>query len=192
MNNAIKRIAIYCGSALGNSPEYKEAAIELVQSIHKRGMGIVYGGGNVGIMGVIADEMVHLGGECIGVIPHSLMEKELGHTGISELIEVENMHQRKAKMFELADACIALPGGIGTMEELFEAFTWTQLGFHSKPCGVLNCNGFYEPLLGLLQHMVDQGFLKQEFKNMLISRNGVEAMVDAILEFEMPKVLKWY
>ncbi|GAB1447888.1 TIGR00730 family Rossman fold protein [Bacteroidota bacterium] len=192
MNNAIKRIAIYCGSALGNSPEYKEAAIELVQSIHKRGMGIVYGGGNVGIMGVIADEMVRLGGECIGVIPHSLMRKELGHTGITELIEVENMHQRKAKMFELADACIALPGGIGTMEELFEAFTWTQLGFHNKPCGVLNCNGFYEPLHGLLQHMVDQGFLKQEFKNMLISRNGVEELVDAILEFEMPKVLKWY
>ncbi|MCK6609836.1 MAG: TIGR00730 family Rossman fold protein [Bacteroidia bacterium] len=192
MNNAIKRIAIYCGSALGNSPEYKEAAIELVQSIHKRGMGIVYGGGNVGIMGVIADEMVRLGGECIGVIPHSLLKKELGHTGITRLIEVENMHQRKATMFELADACIALPGGIGTMEELFEAFTWTQLGFHDKPCGVLNVQGFYKPLENLLQHMVDSGFLKQEFKNLLISKDQVDELLDALQNFEMPKVLKWY
>lgn len=192
MKKDLKRIAVYCGSALGNNSVYAEAAVQLTQAIHSRGMGIVYGGGNVGIMGVIADEMVRLGGECIGVIPHSLLKKELGHTGITRLIEVENMHQRKATMFELADACIALPGGIGTMEELFEAFTWTQLGFHDKPCGVLNVQGFYKPLENLLQHMVDSGFLKQEFKNLLISKDQVDELLDALQNFEMPKVLKWY
>ncbi|MFN7313587.1 MAG: TIGR00730 family Rossman fold protein [Bacteroidota bacterium] len=188
----LKRVAVYCGSAKGHSALYEQAAIDMVQALHQKGYGLVYGGGNVGIMGIIADEMLRLGGEVIGVIPRQLMEKEVGHTGITAQHVVENMHERKAKMFQLADACIALPGGIGTMEELFEAYTWSQLGFHDKPCGVLNVNGFYEPLNKLLQHMVDQGFLKQEFKNMLLFANTPNELLQALENFTFPKTLKWY
>ncbi|MCU0422523.1 MAG: TIGR00730 family Rossman fold protein [Bacteroidia bacterium] len=190
--NTFNRIAVYCGSSKGIHPHYEQAAIALVQILFNKGIGLVYGGGNVGIMGIIADEMIRLGGEVIGVIPRSLMDKEVGHTGITQQIVVENMHQRKAKMFELSDACIALPGGIGTMEELFEAFTWSQLGFHHKPCGVLNVSGFYEPLHNLLQHMVDHQFLKQEFKDMLIFNDDAEQLINQLENFKFPQVLKWY
>ncbi len=188
----IKRIAVYCGSSVGDEEIYKTEALKLVQAMYQRGIGLVYGGGNVGIMGIIADEMLRLGGEVIGVIPKRLMEKEVGHTGITQQIVVDDMHQRKAKMFELCDACIALPGGIGTMEELFEAFTWSQLGFHYKPCGVLNVNGFYKPLDDLLQHMVNHKFLKQEFKNMLLFNDDVNTLMNDILSFEFPQTLKWH
>jgi uncharacterized protein (TIGR00730 family) len=190
--NTFNRIAVYCGSSKGIHPHYEQAAIALVHVLFNKGIGLVYGGGNVGIMGIIADEMIRLGGEVIGVIPRSLMDKEVGHTGITQQIVVENMHQRKAKMFELSDACIALPGGIGTMEELFEAFTWSQLGFHHKPCGVLNVSGFYEPLHNLLQHMVDHQFLKQEFKDMLIFNDDAEQLINQLENFKFPQVLKWY
>jgi uncharacterized protein (TIGR00730 family) len=119
------------------------------------------------------------------------MDKEVGHTKLTQQIVVDSMHERKAKMFELCDACIALPGGIGTMEELFEAFTWSQLGFHYKPCGVLNINGFYQPLDNLLQHMVDHAFLKQDFKDMLLFNDHVDTMLNDLEAFEFPKSLKW-
>ncbi len=188
----IKRIAVYCGSSLGNNSIYQKEAIKFIQLLRSKNIGMVYGGGNVGIMGVIADEMMRLDGEVIGVIPEKLMQKEVGHTGITQQIIVQNMHERKAKMFELCDACVALPGGIGTMEELFEAFTWSQLGFHYKPCGVLNTNGFYNPLNDMIQHMVNHQFLKQEFKNMLLMDENAESLLTQIENFEFPKVLKWY
>lgn len=188
----IKRIAVYCGSSIGDEEIYKTQALALVQAMHKRGYGLVYGGGNVGLMGIIADEMLRLGGEVIGVIPKRLMDKEVGHTGLTQQIIVDSMHERKAKMFELCDACIALPGGIGTMEELFEAFTWSQLGFHYKPCGVLNVNGFYQPLNDLLQHMVNHNFLKQDFKNMLLFNDDVNVLLNDIETFEFPQMLKWH
>ncbi len=187
----MKRIAIYCGSSVGDELIYQTEAKVLVQAMFDKGYGLVYGGGNVGIMGVIADEMLRLGGEVIGVIPRKLMEKEVGHTGITELIVVEDMHQRKSKIFELADACIALPGGIGTMEELFEAFTWSQLGFHYKPCGVLSTNHFYQPLEVLLQHMVNHKFLKQEFKDMLLFNESPVALLQQLETYEFPQTLKW-
>lgn len=192
MKTDIKRIAVYCGSSTGNELVYVEEARKLARAMHKRGLGIVYGGGNVGLMGIIADEMLKLGGEVIGVIPQKLFEKEVAHLGITELIVVNTMHERKARMFELADACIALPGGIGTMEELFEAFTWSQLGFHDKPCGVLNVSGFYNKLEDLLQHMVDNRFLKQEYKHMLLFDAEVDSLLERLQQFEFPQALKWY
>jgi uncharacterized protein (TIGR00730 family) len=188
----IRRIAVYCGSAKGIDPIYVEQAKAIIHEMHAKGMGLVYGGGNVGIMGIIADEMLKLGGDVIGIIPQKLLEKEVAHHGITQLIVVEDMHQRKAKMFELSDAIIALPGGIGTMEELFEAFTWSQLGYHEKPCGVLNVKGYYNHLHEFLQHMVDHGFLKQEFKNMLLFDSNPTAIIARLQAFEFPKMLKWY
>jgi uncharacterized protein (TIGR00730 family) len=188
----IRRIAVYCGSAKGNDPIYVEQAKAIIHEMHASGMGLVYGGGNVGIMGIIANEMLKLGGEVIGIIPQKLLEKEVAHHGITQLIVVDVMHQRKAKMFELSDAIIALPGGIGTMEELFEAFTWSQLGYHEKPCGVLNVKGYYNHLHEFLQHMVDHGFLKQEFKEMLLFDSNPAAIISRLQSFEFPKMLKWY
>lgn len=188
----IKRIAVYCGSSVGDDAVYMEQAKKLIHLMHQQQMGLVYGGGNVGIMGIIADEMMALGGEVIGIIPQKLLEKEVAHHGITQLIVVDDMHQRKAKMFECCDAIIALPGGIGTMEELFEAFTWSQLGYHNKPCGVLNVNGYYNQLEAFLQHMVEHRFLKQEFKDMLLFDENAESLISRLNEFEFPQVLKWY
>lgn len=187
----IKRIAIYCGSSVGDENVYTTEALALVRAMHARGYGIVYGGGNVGIMGIIAEEMLKLGGEIIGVIPKKLMDKEVGHTGLTQMFVVDDMHQRKAKMFELCDAVIALPGGIGTMEELFEAYTWSQLAFHDKPCGVLNVNGFYNPLNDMLQHMVNHKFLKQVFKDMLLFDTDIESLLHKLETFQFPATLKW-
>ncbi len=188
----IKNIAVYCGSSVGNDPVFTAGAKQLIHHMYHSGYGLVYGGGNVGIMGVIADEMLTLGGRVTGIIPQKLLDKEVAHHGITELIVVDNMHQRKARMFELADAVIALPGGIGTMEELFEAFTWSQLGFHYKPCGVLNVNGYYDKLNEFLQHMVNHQFLKQEFKDMLLFETDAETLLQKLSNYTFPDVLKWY
>ena len=188
----MKRILIYCGSAKGNDAAYEQAAVATAQELVKRNLGLVYGGGNVGLMGVMADEVLRLGGEVIGVIPQRLMDKEVGHNGLSELFVVNDMHERKAKMFELSDACLALPGGIGTMEELFEAFTWSQLGFHHKPCGVLNINGYYNSLHALMQHMVDSGFLLQQHKDQLLFEQDVPTLFDVLLSKENEFGSKWW
>ncbi len=188
----MKRILIYCGSAKGNHIAYEQAAMATAQELVKRNLGLVYGGGNVGLMGVMADEVLRLGGEVMGVIPQRLMEKEVGHTGLTELFVVNDMHERKAKMFELSDACIALPGGIGTMEELFEAFTWSQLGFHHKPCGVLNINGYYDSLNTLMQHMVDSGFLLQQHKDQLVFEQTIPELFDTLLTKENAFGSKWW
>lgn len=156
----MKSICIYCGSAVGASPAYAQAARELAQGMVTNNIGLVYGGGNIGLMGVIATEVMRLGGEATGVIPQVLLDKEVGHVGLTRLHIVKDMHERKAMMAELSDGFIAMPGGVGTLEELFEVFTWFQLGLHDKPIGLLNVNGFYDGLVAFLQHQVSQGFLK--------------------------------
>lgn len=188
----MKKILIYCGSAKGNDEVYQTSAIKLGQLLVEHNLGLVYGGGNVGLMGIIADEVLRLGGEVIGVIPRLLMEKEVGHLNLTKMFIVEDMHQRKAKMFELSDACIAMPGGIGTMEELFEAFTWSQLGFHQKPCGVLNVNGYYDALHQLMQHMVDSGFLKQQHKDQLVFETDEEQLLRKVLSASNNFGDKWW
>jgi uncharacterized protein (TIGR00730 family) len=149
----MKRVCVYCGSATGANPAHRDAAEKLGVLLATRGIGLVYGGGNVGLMGVIADAALRAGGEVIGVIPGALMDKELGHTGVTKLHVVASMHERKQLMADLSDGFIALPGGIGTLEEFFETLTWLQLGFHNKPVGLLNVAGFYEHLLTFLRHV---------------------------------------
>ena len=187
----MKRIAVYCGSSKGDEEIYSSHAKELAQIIFDNKLGLVYGGGNVGLMGVIADEMLRLGGEVIGVIPQKLVEYEVAHQGITEQIVVKDMHERKMKIFEISDACIAMPGGVGTMEEIFEAFTWTQLGFHRKPVGVLNVNGFYDLLDALLNNMVQHKFLKQEHKEVLLFDDNCKSLVDRLVNYQFSYKDKW-
>jgi uncharacterized protein (TIGR00730 family) len=156
----MKSLCVYCGSSFGIKPVYADAARALAQQMVDHHIALVYGGGNVGLMGVIANEILRLGGEATGVIPQALMNKEVGHASLTHLHVVKDMHERKAMMAELSDGFIAMPGGIGTLEELFEVLTWSQLGFHEKPIGVLNVEGFYDGLIDFLQSMVNQGFVK--------------------------------
>src|SRR5262249_45254525 len=156
----MKQICIFCGSSAGTSPLYEKAVRDCGLQLVSHGMGLVYGGGNVGLMGVLADAVLEGGGQVIGVIPNQLVARELAHRGLTQLITVESMHERKARMADLADGFLALPGGIGTMDEFFEAYTWLQLGFHKKPVAVLNVSGFFDPLLDLLRKMTLEGFLK--------------------------------
>lgn len=162
MRTELNSLCVYCGSAIGASPVYANAARMLAKAMVKNNITLVYGGGNLGLMGVIADEIMRLGGEAIGVIPRALMDMEVGHPGLTRLHIVKDMHERKAMMADLADGFIAMPGGIGTLEELFEILTWSQLGFHGKPIGVLNVNRFYDGLATLLNHLVNERFLKME------------------------------
>ncbi|MDY7548491.1 TIGR00730 family Rossman fold protein [Glaciimonas sp. Gout2] len=187
----MKSLCIYCGSSPGSSPLYAQAARSLAQQMVDDNIALVYGGGNVGLMGVIADEVIRLGGVATGVIPMALMEKELGHTGLTKLHIVKDMHERKAMMAELSDGFIAMPGGIGTLEELFEVFTWAQLGFHQKPIGLLNVTGFYDGLIAFIQHMVSQRFLKAEQADMLINAPDGAALLARFKAFVPTNVPKW-
>ncbi|HEV8262993.1 MAG TPA: TIGR00730 family Rossman fold protein, partial [Burkholderiales bacterium] len=156
----MRRICVFCGSNAGARSEYAEAARELAIALVERKLGIVYGGGNVGLMGVLADAALERSGEVIGVIPQSLLDKEVGHRGVTELLVVETMHERKALMNDLSDAFIALPGGFGTFDEFFEVLTWSQLGFHGKPCALLNVAGYYDRMLAMLDHAVAERLLR--------------------------------
>ena len=187
----MKSLCIYCGSSPGSSPLYAQAARSLAQQMVDDNIALVYGGGNVGLMGVIADEVIRLGGVATGVIPMALMEKELGHKGLTTLHIVKDMHERKAMMAELSDGFIAMPGGIGTLEELFEVFTWAQLGFHQKPIGLLNVTGFYDGLIAFIQHMVSQRFLKAEQADMLINAPDGTALLARFKSFVPTNVPKW-
>lgn len=180
----MKSICVYCGSSPGNSPEYTEGARDLAKVLVERGIGLVYGGGNIGLMGVIADETLRLGGHVTGVIPAALLEKEVGHRGLSQLHVVSNMHERKAMMAELSDGFIAMPGGIGTLEELFEVLTWSQLGYHDKPIGILNAGGYYVGLLGFIRHMVEQGFLKMPQASLLMVEPDAASLLGRFDSFE--------
>jgi len=176
----IQSICVYCGSSFGNRPVYVEAARALAAALATRHIGLVYGGGNVGLMGVIADEMLRLGGKVTGVIPQALMEKEVGHTGLTHTHVVKDMHERKAMMAALSDGFIALPGGLGTLEELFEMLTWSQLDFHRKPIGVLNVEGFYAGLIGFLQNLVDNGFVKAEQAALMMHEENAETLLQRL------------
>ena len=187
----MRRIGVFCGSTSGNRPEFAEAARALARAMAARGHGLVYGGGNVGLMGVVADAMLAAGGEVVGVIPHSLMTREIGHTGVTTLHVVDSMHERKALMADLADAFIALPGGIGTFEEWFEAVTWTQLGLHRKPYGLFDVNEFFAPLLGFLDHAVTEGFIRHEYRDLLVVDTQPAELIRRMEAMAPPALPRW-
>jgi uncharacterized protein (TIGR00730 family) len=186
-----KRFCVFCGSNSGNRPAYAKAAASLAEHLVARNISIVCGGGKVGLMGALADAALRQGGEVIGVIPRVLVEKEVGHTGLTKLKIVESMHERKALMAQLADGFIAMPGGFGTFEEFCEILTWTQLGLQRKPCGILNVEGYYDPLLKLFDHAVAEKFLKPEHRQLVIADQSVDSLVRRMLEYELPAVEKW-
>jgi len=182
---------VFCGSSIGNQTAYTEAAVTLGGLLARRGIGLVYGGGNVGLMGVIADAALAAGGEVIGVIPRSLAEREIAHTGVTDLRVVDSMHTRKAMMADLSDAFIAMPGGVGTFEELFEAITWTQLGLHRKPCALLNASGFYTPLAAFIDQAVTEGFIKPVHRAAIVVDDDPERLLDTLSVMELPAMPKW-
>ena len=186
-NRKIHALCVYCGSSTGKDPAYADAARELGAQIASRSLSLVYGGGHVGLMGIIADAVLAAGGEVSGVIPTALMDAEVGHDRLTKLHVVKDMHERKAMMAELADGFIAMPGGIGTLEELFEVMTWLQLGYHAKPVGVLNVNGFYDGLLAFLDTQRDEGFLRAEHRELLLTDTEPSSLVERMLKFEMPE-----
>jgi uncharacterized protein (TIGR00730 family) len=187
----MRRVCVYAGSNPGTHPAYAGSARALGQELADRGIGLVYGGGKVGLMGVIADSVLAAGGEAIGVMPQALIDREIGHRGLTELKVVSSMHERKALMAELADAFVALPGGIGTLEELIEVYTWSQLGIHDKACGVLNVRGYYDGLATFLDHAVGEGFLRPQHRAVLSVAEDPAALLDALAAYEPPRVGKW-
>jgi uncharacterized protein (TIGR00730 family) len=187
----LRRVCVFCGSSPGLKPAYPEATVRLAETLAGRGIGLVYGGAHIGLMGVLADAMRGFGGEVIGVIPGSLVEWEIAHTGLSDLRVVESMHERKALMAELSDGFIALPGGMGTLEEFCEVLTWVQLGLHNKPCGVLNVEDFFAPLLRFFDHMVEQRFLRAEYRTALVAETQADALLDRFAEYQPARVPRW-
>ena len=185
------RLCVFCGSAPGHSAAYAAAATGLGTLLAQRGIGLVYGGGNVGLMGIVADAALAAGGEVIGVIPRALADRELAHPGLTELIAVDTMHVRKQRMHALSDGFIALPGGYGTLDELFEALTWSQLGMHRKPCGLLDVGGFWAPLRAFVAHQHREGFLRPEHAAMLLWADDATSMLDAFAAYSAPAVPKW-
>jgi uncharacterized protein (TIGR00730 family) len=178
MSDIDNKICVFTGSRHGSRPEYAEAAKRLGQSLVERGYGLVYGGGNVGLMNVVANTMLELGGHVTGVIPDRLVGKEVAHQGLSDLRVVSSMHERKALMAELSDGFIAMPGGIGTMEEFFEVLSWAQLGIHAKPCGLLNVSGYYDPLIEFVDHAVSEDFIKPKHRALMIVEGEPGKLLD--------------
>ncbi|MFN8283081.1 MAG: TIGR00730 family Rossman fold protein [Chitinophagales bacterium] len=187
----MKKITIYCGANVGSDAIFEEQAYLVGKTLAQQNISVVFGGGKVGLMGAVANGAMQNDGEVIGIIPHFLNAKEIAHDGITEMITVETMHQRKTLLHELSDAMIALPGGFGTMEELFEMLTWAQLGLHSKPIAILNTNGFYDALLALIQTMVDKQFLKIEYQEMLLFSDDINDLLEKIKNYKAPPVEKW-
>ena len=187
----MQRICVYCGSSLGRRPLYAENARRLAQALVERGLGLVYGGASVGVMGVLADAVLAAGGEVVGIIPRGLVAKEVGHSGLSDLRVVDSMHERKALMADRSDAFIALPGGIGTFEELCEIMTWSQLGIHAKPVGLLNVESFFDPFLRMLDHAVDEGFLKPPHRETLLVSTSPAELLNACAAYNPPPVRRW-
>jgi uncharacterized protein (TIGR00730 family) len=187
----MKAVCVYCGSSMGASPVYADAARAFGRALVEADLSLVYGGGHVGLMGVIADEVLSQGGRAVGVIPELLFEKEVGHTGLTELHVVPDMHHRKKKMADLADAFVSMPGGVGTFEELFEVYTWAQLGYHKKPVALLNTAGFYEPLLAMLRHTVEEGFMRPPFLDMLLVADEPISLIQQLNDYAPPVADKW-
>ena len=187
----MRRVCVYLGSSPGADPAYAAAVEELARECVRRGLGIVYGGSGVGLMRVLADTAVAAGGEVIGVIPEGVLEREVAHRGLADLRVVGSMHERKALMADLADAFVALPGGIGTLEELIEAYTWSQLGLHAKPLGVLNVNGYYDALAAFLDHAVRSRFLHAEHRAVLSVESDAGALLERLDDAVAPSLGKW-
>ena len=192
MPGQLKSICVYCGSSPGSKPIYAENAAEVGRWLAGASIRIVYGGGQVGLMGIVADAAIAAGGEVVGIIPAALDRREVAHTGLTELHVVETMHQRKAMMAELSDAFLTLPGGLGTLEELFETLTWSQLGIHSKPVGLLDVDGFFDPLLAMLDQFVTRGFLRQEHRDLLLEAETLPEMIRQMERWIPPQVEKWF
>ncbi|KQL50807.1 lysine decarboxylase [Heyndrickxia shackletonii] len=184
----MKKLAVFCGSSNGASNVYIEEAKKLGKELAERKIALVYGGASVGVMGAVADSVLEAGGTVIGVMPSFLEKREISHKNLSELIIVDSMHDRKAKMADLADGFIALPGGPGTLEEFFEIFTWAQLGLHQKPCGLLNINHYYDPLVALFNHMAEEQFLHEKYRNLAIVDNDPKGLLDKFNSYEPPTV----
>ncbi|MCR2745614.1 TIGR00730 family Rossman fold protein [Limnobacter parvus] len=187
----MKNICVYCGSSPGNQPTYAEGAKSLARALVENNFGLVYGGSNLGLMGVVAEEVLALGGRAIGIIPETLVSKELAHPALTELFVTRNMHERKAMMAEMSDGFIALPGGLGTFEELFEILTWGQLSFHNKPVGVLNVNGYYDGLLSFLDHASAEAFIRPQHRSMLMATSCASELLAAFKQYQAPAVVKW-
>ncbi|MFO0946487.1 MAG: TIGR00730 family Rossman fold protein [Planctomycetota bacterium] len=187
----MRRVCVFCGSSFGKSPKFKEAAVILGRALAGRRLELVYGGGNVGLMGVVADAVLEAGGHVIGVIPEALAAKEVAHRQLPDLRIVGSMHERKAIMADLSDGFIALPGGMGTLEELCEILTWSQLGMHDKPCGVLNIDGYYDRFLDFLDHAVGEQLLKQKHRDLVLVHTEADGLLDLFSHFRKPKVEKW-
>jgi uncharacterized protein (TIGR00730 family) len=187
----IRRLAVFCGSNPGARPEYMEAARSLGRLLSRHGIGVVYGGSSVGLMAAIADTMMDELGDVIGVIPRMLVEREVANTTLTDLRIVESMHERKALMAELSDGFVALPGGVGTLEEFFEVWTWGQLGMHTKPCGLLNVSGYFDPLLEFLDHAVTEKFVRDVHRSMVIVDSDPERLLAKFKSYDPPRVVKW-
>jgi len=187
----MNRICVYCGSNPGKLPDYLIAARFLGHELAKRSIGLVYGGASIGVMGAVADAVLEKGGQAIGVIPGVLATREVAHSGLSDLFVVDSMHERKAKMAELSDGFIALPGGWGTIEEIFEILTWAQLGMHEKPCGLLNIAAYYDHLFSFLDHAIDQRFVREAYRPMIMMDQSASILLDRFTQYRAPKVTKW-
>jgi uncharacterized protein (TIGR00730 family) len=187
----VKRICVFCGSSVGVRPAYRAAARNTAATLVARGFGLIYGGGRVGLMGVIADAVLEAGGEVIGVIPEGLVKRELAHERVTEMIVVPSMHERKAKMAALSDGFIAMPGGFGTFEEFCEIITWAQLGLHQKPCGVLNVEGYYDSLLALFDEAVVEGFVYPSNRSLIIQESDPARLLDLFARYTPPRMEKW-
>lgn len=192
----LSAVCVFCGSSPGRQPEYASLAKSLGGALARRGLALVYGGGRVGLMGVVADAVLAEGGRAVGVIPKALARKEVAHEGLSELEVVATMHERKARMAELADAFLALPGGLGTLEELFETWTWGQLGIHGKPLGLLDTTGYFDPLVTFLDHAVAEGFVRAQHRAMVRRHRVPEdgdpgVLLDRLAAYRAPRVEKW-
>lgn len=187
----MKQICVYCGSNPGSNPAFLEAARKLGNELASRGLGLVYGGASVGVMGAVADGVLEKGGSATGVIPHFFATKEVAHDGLDDLIIVNSMHERKARMADLADGFIALPGGWGTIEEIFEMLTWAQLGHHQKPCGMVNVDSYYDELSAFLEKAIECRFVKEEFRPMMMIDHSPSSLLDRFSSYQAPRVKKW-
>ena len=192
MNEEVRSICVFCGSSTGHRPEFAASARQVGAALASRGLDLVYGAGHIGLMGILADSALGAGGRVIGVIPKAMVDRELAHTGLDELNVVRTMHERKALMADRAGAFLALPGGFGTADELFEILTWAQLGLHHRPVGLLNVDGFFDPLLAWLDRSVVEGFLREQHRQLLVVGDLPEALIDALLSrLASPSVDKW-
>ena len=187
----MRRVCVFCGSSSGSRRTFADAARALGAALVRHGLGLVYGGGNIGLMGILADAVLAEGGEVIGVIPQALVDKELAHHGVTELRIVRSMHERKALMADLSDAFIAMPGGYGTLDEFCEIITWAQLGLHTKPCGLLNVGGFYDPFLAQIDHATQARFIRPEHRSLILVEDQPDLLIQRLIEFRPSETHKW-